>query len=351
VDPGKSPPSHSRRPFVLVRFLLGISSYLDSVWAKRHAPFTKLFQMWVKRFNRPTSEPEAQPKVDIAKTSESQASKVILGPSGEPPASIDESQIKTSDRFKEYYTKIVRPFLWSFHFIDRHSPLCSALATVAIVGLTIKYVDYSKKQWQVARDTLTISQKASVTIGRKDGVIAEILIPKDARANAVIIIYFQNGGHLPAKFAWGTTVSYLGSNNGLQKSGIMLAHPDKGLPQRSRDIKTGSVGSSGGEETVIAGDSLYSSTLGEISQKDLASLPASDVSSLIFGRFAFCDEIGTDETHTFLLQYKSTSPTRLAFDLLEDSRSPIPPIPPSTATTEYLPRCETTDERQRMNRK
>ncbi len=46
-----------------------------------------------------------------------------------------------------------------------------------------------------------------------------------------------------------------------------------------------------GETSVIAGDSTFISTLGKISQKDLANLPFNDPSLLIMGSYQYCDEV------------------------------------------------------------
>ena len=45
-----------------------------------------------------------------------------------------------------------------------------------------------------------------MTIGRKDGVVAEFIASKDhPNENVPLVVYFQNTGHIPAKVAWDTT--------------------------------------------------------------------------------------------------------------------------------------------------
>jgi hypothetical protein len=63
----------------------------------------------------------------------------------------------------------------------------TALATAVMAWFTVSYVSYSKQQWKalVAANALTeanlnLTQRAFVTIGRKDGVIADFAIPKDS---------------------------------------------------------------------------------------------------------------------------------------------------------------------------
>ena len=128
-----------------------------------------------------------------------------------------------------------------FRLFDRHNGSVQAFATLAIVVLTYVYVQYSKKQWQVAQDTLTVSQRAYVTIGTKDGVVARFVPSQDAKQNAELVLYFQNSGHIPAKIAWGTSgpafIAGIPGTN--QSSGIVYGPPFKGMPVRTRNKKTG----------------------------------------------------------------------------------------------------------------
>jgi hypothetical protein len=83
----------------------------------------------------------------------------------------------------------------------------TALATVAIVVLTYVYVTYSKKQWHtmigangIAQKTFEVGQQASITLGRKDGVVAEFRNSHSPKIQDGLVIYFQNSGHMQAKF-------------------------------------------------------------------------------------------------------------------------------------------------------
>jgi hypothetical protein len=95
------------------------------------------------------------------------------------------------------------------NFLDEKSGFVTATATIVIAYLTFQYVTYSKKQWETMRDAntlaktnLIVSQRAYVTIGRKDGVIGEFIVPTSPKAIARIVFYFQNNGHVPAKINW-----------------------------------------------------------------------------------------------------------------------------------------------------
>jgi hypothetical protein len=239
-------------------------------------------------------------------------------------------------------------------FLSENSGAVTALATLVIGGLTFWYVIYSKEQSKamkesngISQSALNISQRAVVTIGNKDGVVADFVIPKDPTQNAEIVMYFQNSGHLPATFSWGTMAGFLGEGS-KKSSGINYTHPFHGLSYRSRDKKTGSIGTSG-ESSIIAGDSVFRATLGSISQKDLAVLPKNDPSLAIIGMYEYCDEFsGNSEKRNFGLRYRNNAPTgSLSFDLAMDTLMGVLPPPKATSTTEYLPPCETLAERER----
>ncbi|MGA7918324.1 MAG: hypothetical protein WCA38_01550 [Candidatus Acidiferrales bacterium] len=229
------------------------------------------------------------------------------------------------------------------------------LAAVGIIALWIYYgqLEEMRSSTKAAKDavdvadaTLNVSQRAYVTVGRKDGVVADFVIPKDAKEHAEIVIYFQNTGRLPAKFTWGLLPgAFLLKGSKKQSSGISIAQPySGGLPTRTRDVKTGSIGEQGASY-VIAGDSVFVGTGAFISQKDLAELPINDMGLLILGQYDYCDELGTRSSRMFGIQYRSHAPTSsLSFSLAQDTPGMVVPTPTSTATTEYLFPCETVSE-------
>lgn len=280
-------------------------------------------------------------------------------PQSNPPASTSQKQEKESSKKINYRKYVMWPVIaiiavwagirWLLKLFDSHSSSVSALATVAIVGLTYVYVEYSKKQWEIAQDTLQLSQRAYVTLGKKDGVIADFVVPKDPNQNAEVVIYFQNSGHLPAKFAWGTVVPLLTKDSKNRSTGINYTHPYQGF-SRMKDRKTGSV-TEQGESSQIAGDSVLVSTLGVISQKDLADLPANDMGVLILGMYEYCDELGNLSIHDFGLRYRSHAPSgSLSFDLANDTTFPVPRVPPPSpvsSPTAVIAPCETTSTHQK----
>jgi hypothetical protein len=225
---------------------------------------------------------------------------------------------------------------------------------IELIGVivVIVYTSYAGCQASLMRkankltlQSLQVSQRAYVTVGRKDGVVADFIIPKDPKQKAEIVVYFQNSGHLPAKFAWGTLApSFLAAGSKKDSTGIKYTHPFKGF-SRTRDRKTGSIGEQG-ESTMIAGDSVLVSTLGEISQEHLAAMPTADMGLFILGMFQYCDGLGNESTMQFGLRYRSNAPaSSLSFDLANGDRVPVFPLE-ATPKMEYLPPCEMLSEKE-----
>jgi hypothetical protein len=119
----------------------------------------------------------------------------------------------------------------------------------------------------LAKATLKVGQGAYVTIGRKDGVVAEMVVPKDKSKDAEIVLYFQNSGHVPAQFAWGTQLNFLTQGSKQKSSGIRYVDPYIGFPAKYRDKKTGEIHSDKGESFTISGDSIFAATLGPSHRK------------------------------------------------------------------------------------
>jgi hypothetical protein len=292
--------------------------------ARKHIELNKMESM--------NDKPVANPSKNEANDKKQEPSNITVAGSDRPRTS-SQSQEKESRKKRKYRQYVMWPVVaiwgairWLVRLFDSHSATISALATVAVVGLTFVYVKYSKKQWETMRDTLQLS------------------------ADAEIVIYFQNSGRLPATFIWGTMATLLAKGTMRGYSGITYTHPYHGGLWRSRDKKTGSIGGGGGS-TIIAGDSVFVDTLGVISQKDLAVLPTNNMGLLTAGVFEYCDEIGTHSNRQFFLDYRSNAPaTSLSFSLVSDTNFPVL-LPKSTADSEYLPPCETFSEREENQKK
>lgn len=157
----------------------------------------------------------------------------------------------------------------------------------------------SQNAANIASDTLQISQGAYVSMGRKDGVIAEFRKSKDPKLRDGMVIYFQNSGHLPAKFNWGLS-------NWFTRSPLIVLPGAKPFApmMKTRDKKTGAVEETGSTDGNIGGDSIREVAVG--------SLPPSFVDSLfnenklfeVNGTYEYCDELGTYSCKLFALAYQ-----------------------------------------------
>jgi len=94
--------------------------------------------------------------------------------------------------------------------IQRFRKAGGAWLSVGTFIVLVAYATITKNQWQtliqsntLTQKSLNISQRAYVTIGRPDGIVAEILWPKEGTGNAGLLVYYQNNGRLPARFNWG----------------------------------------------------------------------------------------------------------------------------------------------------
>jgi hypothetical protein len=89
----------------------------------------------------------------------------------------------------------------------------SFFAVLAAAVFTGIYAGITHRQWQVAQDTLQVSQCAYITIGKNDGVVSDFIIPSVPNQDAELVMYFQNSGHIPATLARGTMVAFVGAGS------------------------------------------------------------------------------------------------------------------------------------------
>jgi hypothetical protein len=297
-------------------------------------------------------EPKADSQRNESKQSEG-GLPIASATLGNAPAAASQSQTKESQQPRNYSRYVVRPFvtIWgvvrlSFGFLDKHAGSITALATVAIVILTCFYVRYSKKQWETMRESLQVTERAYITVGRKDGVVAEFIIPKATGTDAAIVLYFQNNGHLPAKFNWGTTFNLP----------VFQGNPRAALPaipsahsfvqwRRSRNKKDGSVSESVG--VVIGGDSVYAADYGNVPRDRADQLISGGDLLMINGAFESCDEMGVYSCKQFDIYYQGPPYNSFRYGGMHDCPTSWRALPKSTPDLDYLPPCLTPSERQK----
>jgi hypothetical protein len=173
-----------------------------------------------------------------------------------------------------------------------------------------------------AQKALVVTQQANVTIGRADGTVAEILWPKGKTGKAGLMVYFQNSGHLPAKFNWGSVSpviavlpSFDNPENG--KKDIVFQTDHWFDPMWRVVHKDGSVNWSGTIE--IAGNSSYQGLLWELPKERMKQLIDLDAKIgpdqrpfMTNGRFEYCDGFGNRVCRDFDLRYQGEPYNRFA---------------------------------------
>jgi hypothetical protein len=197
----------------------------------------------------------------------------------------------------------------------------------------------ASQQLDILRNQISISQQAYITIGRKDGVVAELVQTPNVDDPVGILMYFQNGGHLPAQFDWGIFPIPAGPKGADVKpfhAVTLSSHIT-----RTRNRKTGSVTQNGGLNE-IGGDALYPAFIGTFPRSQIGRLD----NTAIEGMFEYCDEMGRYSCQYFSLLYRPAPYSRFWVGLQSDC-----PVfqyaPPANPNVEYLPACKTIAEREK----
>jgi hypothetical protein len=183
--------SHPRKPFLPVRLLRIVSSFLDFVWSRLASLPTVLRQAWSHfKFDRVEHEPH-RPNADPENQESGQNHKrtpPVIGPSvGKLPASSSEGERierhypgPYTGQVPRFFIAPVRILFWPFKklldFLNHNAGAFSLLATVAIAVLTYRYSVYSKKQWETMDRQLKDAQamqRAQLVIQFDDPVVYE----------------------------------------------------------------------------------------------------------------------------------------------------------------------------------
>lgn len=243
-------------------------------------------------------------------------------------------------------------WLWT-NIITKRATFWTAAATVVIAAATVIYTIYAKRQW----DALVEQNRAYVTIGRPDGVVAETVWPKDPAGKAGIIMYFHNNGHVPARFNWGNDsqmVAVLPTDPNIVKESEMQHTQWSEFDTdhifqpmwRKKDRKTGAISWSG--TSVIGGDSLYSGVLWDIPAPHMIQAQTMERPFVISGKFEYCDSSHHYVCHRFSLIYFRDPFNR--FNLVNEDECfglDIAILHPDP-NVEYLSPCDTGLEREEI---
>jgi hypothetical protein len=179
------------------------------------------------------------------------------------------------------------------------------LETLAVgVGIVVAII-YGKQLGQMleannlAQKTFEVSQQASVTIGNKDGVVAEFRSSHNRQVQDGLVIYFQNSGHMPAKLNWGV-------NN------WFIEHPIQQLPdaiqfepmRRTRNKKTGDITDNSSTDGSIGGEAVREVAVGYLQAGFVDYLNKTNRPFKLNGTYEYCDELGRYACREFSLEYR-----------------------------------------------
>lgn len=223
------------------------------------------------------------------------------------------------------------------------------LGLIGVGGLILTYESLQDSR-QIFRET----QKPSVSLGRRDGVLAEFVVPQDATLpdqNVGIKIYVQNGGQSAALTV---NLGLLPLNLVLNGIGMGQSAPPKVPLQvnrfqhvlRSRN-QNGGWGVSGGSPVSIPPQSEYIYYFpDQVTREQYDSMIQGRRTLLLNGICEYCDSFGEYSCRQFELFWQG-APINTFSEISETDCTMFYGYPPQTTLGEtYLLPCEQPDERE-----
>ena len=208
-------------------------------------------------------------------------------------------------------------------------------------------VENTKESLRKSEEIFRISQQPYMTVGRKDGVVAEIKESQDPNGWAGIVLYWQNAGHLPARTvcmmttssAWPITAPKAGPSTPLMR-------------QRGRD-STGKLQVMESGCPTVGGDSAFAYIIPDpFTQKTFDAVKAKKDSQLsVWETIQYCDSFGHYVCKSVFLNYLH-DPINGFQEIGENDCSgmyrAVPNIPQIMyGPNEQLPPCSTPEEEQK----
>jgi hypothetical protein len=269
------------------------------------------------------------------------------GEQSSPHTAIVEPHLPPSPDDKTYTTKQVRDRLDYATFLVG---IITLVVLAIYTGINYGLYNRTSEQLGMIRD----SQRPYVSLGRKDGTLAEFVEPRNPQSGqrGGMKIYFQNGGQSPALT---TNVGFL--------TGVVLTNINgkwqtpAGLKSqevfhnllRYRDNKGGS-----GEYTgsgSIAPQSEYVAFVSELlTQEQLNSMAKGESTLMLQGMIEYCDGFGRYYCRQFTLFFDGP-PINAFSEHDEFSCADWYRYPPRQPGQTYLPPCEQPDERDARQKK
>jgi len=180
--------------------------------------------------------------------------------------------------------------------------LIEGLMLAAVISAAITYgrqLGQMLRANDLAQKTFEVSQQASVTLGNKDGVVAEFRKSGNAKVKDGLVIYFLNSGHMPAKLKWGVNQWFV------ENPTILLPDATKFEPmKRTRNKKTGAIADNSSTDGSIGGDSVREVGIGYLPIGFADYLEKTNRPFKLNGTYEYCDELGRYACRDFSLEYQ-----------------------------------------------
>jgi hypothetical protein len=147
-------------------------------------------------------------------------------------------------------------------------------------------------------EAFRLSQQPYITVGRKDGVVAELMESNDATQPVGIILYFQNSGHLPAITTCVSTRTFgTPLMNPFDYGNILIRQAGKDSTGRRRVAESSC--------PTVGGDTAYSFPIRPFSEQTLTQLKSNKQSDFrVHETIQYCDAFGHYFCKSAMLKYE-----------------------------------------------
>jgi hypothetical protein len=130
--------------------------------------------------------------------------------------------------------------------------------------------------------------------------VAKFEVPPNQNDNVGLVIYFQNAGHIPAKFTWGISPPSPAKIPGVPLEFLGSLHEFS--PMTRTRLKDGQIVA--GATDTIASDSLYIADITTIPQTYFWEIERNTKKVLLEAQYEWCDEFGNYSCREFQLYYQ-----------------------------------------------
>ncbi len=239
----------------------------------------------------------------------------------------------------------------------------TAIAAILAFGAAAIYAGFAHqsviqqaKANHLAAQNFELSQRPYLSLGRKDGTVAEFTVPNDLTVNQPIglKLYFQNGGLSPALavnigLLFPPQILVSAGANPTLKQPFQPQHRGFNFVLRSRDKNGGMNYSAGGISIAPQSEYVYSLPH-QFSQEEWQDVLKGEGAPIINGVFAYCDEFGHFSCRFFSLDYEGP-PENVFFESPETNCANMYGYPPAKSGQIYLLPCEQPNEREEREKK